>query len=111
MTFNNTSWNFPGDVPYIPDIEGIVDGYYRLYRFWRLNGRLRFMGEHHVRNGSAAVEDGFFTVDLGIERSLLNEHLSIYFDVRNITNTEGAWWTGQYEIPGAGMYIGLKAAY
>jgi len=107
---NKASWN-SGDVPYIPNIEVCLNGYYSFFSSWKLRASLQFYGKHHVDINSDDVENSFFTIDMGVDRKLWKQHLSMYFDLRNITNSKGSWWTNKYKIPGIGLYLGIKAHY
>ena len=80
------------------------------YKLWTLRTSVNFIGKHSVDITSDDEVVSFLTIDCGVERELWN-YLSVYTDIRNITNSEGAWWTNQYGIPGIGLYIGLKARY
>lgn len=110
ININKTSLD-SGDVPYIPDIEVFLDGYYTLYRSWILRTSLQFYGEHHVEINSDVVEDSFLTIDIGVERKPWKQYLSMYLNLRNITNSKGSWWTDKYKIPGIGLYLGVKVHY
>jgi len=107
---NKASWN-SGHVPYIPNIEACLNGYYTLFSSWKIRAALQFYGEHYVEINSDDIEDSFFTIDIGVDRELWKQHLSMYFDLRNITNSKGSWWTNKYKIPGIGLYLGVKAHY
>lgn len=110
LTIRDASWDDPGEVPYVPSFETVVDGYLAPVGKWKVYGTLRVLGEHYISAGSDDTEDGFFTVDVGVERELL-DILSAFVEVRNLTNSDGAWWTSQYEIPGTGLYGGLKTGF
>lgn len=107
----DATWNYSGDVPYIPDMTGTLTGYYALQRFLTLYGSVNYFGEHYVLQGSTAKEDGFLTVDLGAELTFWSESLGLFVEARNITNSEGAWWTNPYGIPGIGLYAGIRGTY
>ena len=107
---NSASWDKNGEVPCVPLVESRIDGYWRPHGKWILRGALTVMGEHHVEMGKNDIVDPFFSVDCGVERELLR-YLDLYFNVRNLTNSEGSWWTDMYGIPGTGLYAGLKARY
>lgn len=111
LTVNSTSWNFSEKAPYIPDMEAAVNGALIFYQLWRFQGSVRYFGKHYVEKDSSAREDGFITIDVGIDRKLWDKHLRLFVDLRNLTNSNGAWWTSRYEIPGAGLYAGLKLDY
>ncbi len=111
FTIKNSSWNFSGDVPYIPQVEAAVNGYFMLFRTWRLRSSIRFMGEHNIVRDSGNTEDSFMTIDVGVDRQLWKQYLSLYIDLRNLTNADDAWWTNGYRMPGAGLYAGIKAVY
>ena len=118
LIWNDSSWNIsdnvpyiPDNVPYIPDIEAVLNSSYRIHRFWRLYGTFRYRGKHYTDAAGTQEEDGFFTIDLGVERELWKQYLSAYIELRNLTGQKGAWWTSQYLIPGAGFYAGIKANY
>ncbi|GAJ10835.1 unnamed protein product, partial [marine sediment metagenome] len=97
-------------VPYIPAVESVIQGYMVPRRKWKIRGALNFTGEHYVQTGSGDTVDAFVTVDMGVERDIRNL-FNIYCDLRNITNSEGAWWTDGYQIPGIGFYAGVKVNY
>ena len=99
-----------GDTPYIPGVKSVIHGYWVPYKLWTLRTSVNFIGKHSVDITSDDEVVSFLTIDCGVERELWN-YLSVYTDIRNITNSEGAWWTNQYGIPGIGLYIGLKARY
>ena len=107
LKVNSVSW----DAPYIPDVEASVSGALSFSEFWRFRGSVRYFGKHYIENGKNDREDGFVTIDVGVDRELWDEHLRLYVDLRNMTDSEGAWWTNRYEIPGAGLYAGLKLDY
>ena len=111
LTVNNTSWNYNEKAPYIPDSEASVNGALKFYQVWRLRGSLRYFGKHYVEKDSGEREDGFVTIDVGVDRKLWDERLSLYVDLRNLTDSGGAWWTSRYAIPGAGLYAGFKVEY
>ena len=98
-------------MPYIPNIEALIDGYWIFFRFWKLRTSLHYYGKHYIETNSDDTEDVFLTIDLGVDRELWKEYLSLYLDIRNITNEKGSWWTEPYEIPGAGLYLGIRAHY
>ncbi len=110
ITKNKASWD-SGDVPFIPNIEVFLDGYYKLYSSWELRASMQFYGKHYVDINSDDIEDSFFTVDFGIEKKLWKQYLSMYLDFKNVTNSKGSWWTDRYKIPGTGIYFGVKAHY
>ena len=99
-----------GDAPYIPGIKSMIKGYLVPARKWLLHGTVNIVGSHTVQTGSTDEVDPFLTVDCSVERELM-KYLSVYVDVRNITNSDGAWWTNQYRIPGTGLYGGFKVHY
>ena len=107
----DATWNYSGDVPYIPDMTGTLTGYYAFQRYLTFYGALNYFGEHYVLRDDTAKEDGFLTVDLGAELTIWNESLGLFVEARNITNSEGAWWTNPYNIPGVGLYAGIRATY
>ena len=111
LKWNDSSWNFSDNVPYIPDMEAVLNSSYRIHRFWRFYGIYRYSGKHYTDASGTLEEDGFFTIDLGVERELWKQYLSAYIELRNLTGQKGAWWTSRYLIPGAGFYAGLKANY
>ena len=106
-----TSWNFSGNVPYIPSIEAHFNGFYIPYRFWKIRALLLFTGKHYIDVDSDETKGSFFILDLGVDRELWKQYLSMYLDIRNITNSKGTWWTERYQIPGVGLYVGIKAHY
>ncbi|HDY88753.1 MAG TPA: hypothetical protein ENH82_11670 [bacterium] len=114
---NNASWNFTGEVPYIPDIEARLGGYMIPRKFWKIRASMQFYGEHYVEKyskdviNSDEVEDSFLTIDIGVDRELWKKYISMYMDLRNITNSKGSWWTDKYKIPGIGIYLGVRAHY
>ncbi len=110
IIYNDAALNDNGDVPYIPAVESVIQGYMVPRRKWKIRGALNFTGEHYVETGSGNTVDAFVTVDMGVERDIRN-HFNIYCDLKNITNSEGAWWTDRYQIPGIGFYAGVKARY
>ena len=87
-----------------------IHGYMAPYKKWLFRGAIHFFGEHYLEIDSDDTAGSFFTIDLGAERELLS-FLSVYIDIRNITNNDGTWWTSQYQIPGIGLYAGLKSRY
>ena len=99
------------NVPYIPELEAVLNGSYRLHRFWSLYGAFRYYGAHYIETTSTAQEDGFFTLDIGVNREIWKQYLGMYIELRNLTNQEGTWWTSQYKIPGTGIYTGLKVTF
>ena len=105
------SWNLSGDVPFIPDMEGTVTGSYRLGNVWKCVARGHFYGEHFVETDSTDTEDSFFVIDLGVERSLFRGSTTLSLDLRNLTDQDGAWWSGNYRIPGFGLYFGIRTHY
>ena len=111
INLNKVTWNFSGHAPYIPSIEAYLDGYFIPRRFWKLRASLQFTGKHYVEINKDDIEDSFVTIDLGVDRELLKQYISMYLDLRNITNSKGSWWTDTYQIPGIGLYIGIKAHY
>jgi len=111
INFNKVTWNFSGHVPYIPSIETHINGYFIPYKFWKLRASLQFNGEHHVEINKDDRADSFLTIDLGVDRVLWKQYISMYLDLRNITNSKGSWWTDTYQIPKIGLYIGIKAHY
>ena len=111
INLNKVTWNFSGHAPYIPSIEAYLDGYFIPRRFWKLRASLRFTGEHYVEINKDDIEDSFVTIDLGVDRELWKQYISLYLDLRNITNSKGSWWTDTYQIPEIGLYIGIKAHY
>ncbi|MBT4483275.1 MAG: TonB-dependent receptor [Candidatus Latescibacteria bacterium] len=102
----NTSWN----VPYLPAVQTDIHGYMTPYKKWLFRGAVHFFGEHYLEIDSDDTDDSFFTIDFGVERELLS-FLSVYIDIRNITDSDGTWWTSQYRIPGIGLYAGLKSRF
>lgn len=104
------SWNLGGDVPYMPAFKSIIDGYVMPGGKWKLTGRMSVFGEHYVAAGSNKTVDGFMTLDCGVERAVLRS-LAAYVEIHNITNAEGAWWTSQYQIPGTGLFAGIRAGF
>ncbi|MFC1608253.1 hypothetical protein ACFL47_09805 [Candidatus Latescibacterota bacterium] len=111
LKITDASWNLSDHVPYIPGMELDLDAGMNLYESWRLYGAIRYVGEHYIDTAGNESEDGFITFDVGVERVFLNRHLSFYVDLRNLTNTEGAWWSGPYPIPGTGLFTGLNMHY
>jgi hypothetical protein len=106
LTVRDASTADGDDVPYVPAFEASVRGTIATWRSWTIRGTLNVVGEHPSWRG-AGKEDGFLTIGCGVEREFF-DFISVYFDLRNLTNAEGTWWTSRYEIPGAGMYGGLK---
>jgi len=107
----DATWNYSGDVPYIPDMTGTLTGYYAFQRYLIFYASLNYFGEHYVLRDDTAKEDGFLTVDLGAELTIWSESLGLFVEAHNITNSEGAWWTNPYNIPGIGLYAGIRATY
>ncbi len=107
LTVRDASTAGDDDVPYVPAFEASVRGTIAVWRSWTLRGTLNVVGEHAVMAGAPGKEDGFLTIGCGVEREFF-DFISVYFDLRNLTNAEGTWWTSRYEMPGAGMYGGLK---
>ncbi|MFC1511994.1 hypothetical protein ACFL5H_02220 [Candidatus Latescibacterota bacterium] len=105
------SWNLPGDVPYIPDVEGVLIGSYLLGNVWKVVTQAHFHGEHFVEVNSEETEDSFFVIDLGIERSLFRESTTLSLNLKNLTDQDGSWWSGGYRIPGFGFYFGVRTHY
>lgn len=110
IIYNDAALNDNGDVPYIPVVESVIQGYMVPRSRWKISGALNFTGEHYIQTGSGDTVDAFVTVDMGVERDIRNI-FNIYCDLRNITNSEGAWWTDGYQIPGIGLYAGVKVRY
>lgn len=111
LVMNNASWNFSGDVPYIPSMEVRLDGYYIPFDLWVIRTTLQYFGKHSVALNSDDKANAVFEVDLGAERQLWKKYISMYMDIRNITNSKGSWWTDRYRVPGIGLYAGIKAKY
>lgn len=107
LTVRDASTADGDDVPYVPAFEASVRGTIAAWHSWTFHGTLNVVGEHAVMAGAPGKEDGFLTIGCGVERDFF-DFFSVYFDLRNLTNAEGTWWTSRYEIPGAGMYGGLK---
>lgn len=100
------------DAPFIPDSEMHIDGWWILSHLWTLRSELTYYGSHTVDITDPSIsEDGFFTVDVGVDRTIYKQFVSMYLDIRNLTNSDGAWWSGQYSIPGVGLYLGIRAHY
>ncbi|MFC1538062.1 hypothetical protein ACFL6H_01435 [Candidatus Latescibacterota bacterium] len=111
VNVNNADWKFLGNVPYIPNMDAIFDGYYIPHKFWKIRTSLNYIGKHYVETNKSDSENSFVIIDLGVDREIYKQYISMYLDLRNMTNSEGSWWTGRYNVPGIGMYIGLKAHY
>ena len=106
----NVTWNNPGNVPYEPSDMAVLQGHYNPVEKWRIYAAARYWGEHYIALGSNSTVDSFMTFDLGASRELW-EYLSVYSEVKNLTNVDGAWWTNDYSIPGIGIYAGIRARY
>ncbi|MBN1290731.1 MAG: TonB-dependent receptor [Candidatus Latescibacteria bacterium] len=111
MTFTDASGDSLENVTYTPDVKAVANGYLMFQRLWKFRCSIRYFGKHTIQWDSDVEEDEFFVVDVGVDREIFRKYLSIYFDVKNLTNNDGAWWTDQYQIPGTGMYVGLRAEY
>jgi hypothetical protein len=111
FSIKKASWNFSGDVPYIPLVEASASGYFIPDPLWRIYGTFKFMGKHHVEKGSDDIAKAFLTIDIGAEREILKKYIDGYVDIKNLLNSSGAWWTDEYRIPGIGVYAGVKARY
>gem|GEM_PF-4148177 len=111
FTIKKASWNFSGNVPYIPLVEVSAGGYVIPYPLWKLYGSLTFMGTHYVEKGSDDTAKAFLTIDIGAEREIWKKNIDAYVDIKNLLNSSGAWWTDEYKIPGIGVYAGIKAKY
>ena len=100
-----------GDVPFIPSFEARADGFFRLVGELRLTGTARFHGKYNYYDdaspGSKVSEDGFFTVDCGIEHPVFTV-MTAWFMIRNLTDSAGSWWTANYKIPSVGFYGGIR---
>jgi len=107
---NSASWNLAGEVPYVPTYDALIEAHWTGMEKWIVSAGLNLVGEHYTTAGTNDTEDGFMTIDCGIERELW-ENLTVYCDVRNLTNAEGAWWTNSYLIPGTGIFAGVKLGY
>jgi len=91
----------------VPAVESVIRGYIVPYGKWVVHGTFSIFGEHYVRAGSGDTVDAFVTVDCGVERDFLR-YFTFYADLNNITNAEGSWWTDTCQIPGVGLYAGIK---
>ena len=111
FTSRDTSWNFSGKVPYSPEVELEANGRLIPREQWLIRGTVRYYGKHFVARDSDATEKEFMTLDAGAERSFPWYHMKAVFEIRNLTNSRGAWWTDEYRIPGIGVYAGLTARY
>lgn len=106
----DVSWDSPGGVPYEPADLAVLNGRYIPAEKWRVYGAAHYYGSHFILAGSTATTDPFVTIDIGAARELWS-YLSVYTEVKNLTNSDGAWWTTDYGIPGIGIYAGLRAGY
>ncbi|MFC1551398.1 hypothetical protein ACFL6P_02415 [Candidatus Latescibacterota bacterium] len=111
VNVNNADWNFAGNVPYIPDMDARVDSYYIPHGLWKIRASLTYTGKHYVELNKDDSESSFVMIDLGVDREVLKQYISMYVDLRNITDSNGSWWTARYNVPGIGIYIGIKAQY
>lgn len=111
LTLRKTSWNKAGEVPYIPSVSFAANGRFIPRDTWVLYGSLRIEGKHYLQTGSDAAAKAFMTLDAGAERDIVKHRMSGYAEVRNIFNSSGAWWTGEYRVPEIGLHAGLKAEY
>lgn len=111
LNLRNASWNHDGEVPYLPTADLEVNAHLVPRRPWTLYSSLRFQGKHHVEQGSDDTAKAFLTLDVGGERPVYTERVSACLEIRNLLNSSGAWWTGEYRMPGIGLYAGLKARY
>ena len=111
LTTKSASWNYSGDVPYIPDMEVAVEAGWTVLDVWRLRGSAHLYGKHHVERGSTDTEDSFLVVDVGVDRDLWLDYVSAFIDLRNLTDAEGSWWSEEYRVPGIGLYAGVHAHY
>lgn len=110
-TANRASWNYSGDVPYIPVMEAAFTGTYTPGQAWTFQAQAHFSGKHAVELNSAETEASFLLIDLGAERVLVRDSISLFMELRNITDADGSWWSGNYRIPGIGFYMGAKTHY
>jgi hypothetical protein len=111
MTFTDATSNSTDNVPYIPQVKAELDAYYMFRQVWKIRGSVCFYGQHYSYWNQNVKEDSFLTLDLGVDRKVWKEYLSMYVELRNLMNARGYWWTSPYRIPGPGMYAGLKATY
>lgn len=111
FTTRDASWNFSGDVPYIPMVELEANAHLIPRELWLLRGSARYTGKHYTVRDSDATEKGFLTLDVGAEREFPWYHTKATLEIRNLLNSRGAWWTGEYRMPGIGLYAGLTARY
>ncbi len=107
----SASWNIDGgDVPYMPGFEADVRCWLMTFSRLRVTGRLAFYGDHRVDAATVDKAEGFMTIDCGVEREFL-DMFELWFELRNITDAEGAWWTDDYLIPGIGLYAGISTLF
>jgi len=110
-TLKSASWDVDGgDVPYIPGFEADLHGYLKIVETLRMTGRVSFYGEHRVDGAVDDTADGFVKIDCGIERDFI-DLFDLWFEIRNITGSEGAWWTDDYLIPGIGLHAGIQSVF
>jgi hypothetical protein len=111
INFNEADCNNTGRAPFIPEADAQIDGYYIPHELWNIRAVMRYVGIHYIDQATTDSESSFVMIDVGVDRTLLEDYISMYVDLRNITDSDGVWWTGRYTVPGIGLYIGLKAQY
>jgi hypothetical protein len=111
MTVRSAGWTHPGKVPFLPSWESETTGHVEVLRDWTFRSTLRLTAGHATGNPLTGRVSGFGTLDAGAERRLFGGRASLTLDMRNLLNSDGAWWSEEYPIPGIGLYAGIRADY
>jgi hypothetical protein len=106
LIVNSTETN----IPYLPNGEIGAEGYFVPYTNWKLMGALRFYGHHYTDIATNQKAGSFLLLNAGAEYTT-DYGMTTAIEIRNLTNSHGAWWTDKYKVPGIGLYAGVRAKY